>query len=82
MVPKSTPNTIANTFAGKIFKTSPRLAAMAVVAGLTSACGGGNYAAKDPVGPEPGRQQSYNPDFDESIFGEEKCSCYDEDNDK
>jgi len=70
MAPKTIPKTIANIFAGKVFKTSARLAAMATVAGLASACGGGNYAAKDPVGPKPGPQKKYNPDYDQSVFGE------------
>ena len=70
MAPKTTPSTIAKAFAGKTFRTSARLAAMAVVAGLASACGGGSYAADDPTGPKPGRQQSWDPDYSDSVFGE------------
>ncbi len=68
MAPKTIPKTIANIFAGKIFKTSARLAAMVAVAGLASACGGGSYAAKDDVGPRPGPKRKYNP-ADEGVFG-------------
>lgn len=70
MAPKTIPKTRARTFAGKIFKTSARLAAMAAVAGLASACGGGSYAAKDPVGPKPGPKRKYDPADEETIFGE------------
>jgi len=61
---------VRKTFAGKTFKTFARLAAMAVVAGLVSACGGGNYAAEDDVGPRPGPQKKFDPYRDESVFGE------------
>ena len=70
MAPISIPKIIANIFAGKIFKTSARLAAVVAVAGLASACGGGSYAAKDPVGPRPGGKKGFDPDYTESVFGE------------
>ncbi|MFQ5565799.1 MAG: DUF3576 domain-containing protein [Paracoccaceae bacterium] len=70
MAPKSTSKTIAGGFAGIPFKTAARLAAIAAVAGLASACGDGNYAADDPVGPRPGPKRQYDPAYDESIFGE------------
>jgi hypothetical protein len=58
---------------GKLIKSSARLAAIAAVAGLVSACGGGgsgDYAADDVVGPKPGpKGKGYNPAYDESIFG-------------
>ena len=34
----------------------------------------GNLAAKDPVGPKPGPAKKYNPDYDDSIFGESGLS--------
>lgn len=55
---------------GKLIKSSARLAAIAAVAGLVSACGGGgDYAADDVVGPKPGPSGKLDPDRDESIFG-------------
>ncbi len=55
---------------GATFKFSARLPAIAVVAGLVSACGGGNYAADEPTGPRPGpKTRNYDPDYDESVFG-------------
>jgi hypothetical protein len=60
---------IAKTFAGQSAGAFVRLAAVAAVAGLASACGGGSYAAKDPVGPRSGPESKFNP-ADESIFGE------------
>ena len=67
--PKTALKTSANRFAGRAFKSAARLASMEAVAGLASACGGGNYAAKDPVGPRSGPQRKYNP-ADPSVFGE------------
>ena len=52
------------------FKRSARLVAIAAVAGLASACGGGSYAAKDPVGPRPGPPRKFDPYYDKSVFGE------------
>ena len=56
-----TKKTIAKTIAWKPFQRCARLAAVVAAAGLVSACGGGSYAAKDPVGPRPGPIQKYNP---------------------
>ncbi len=67
-IPKTAPKTLADVFAGKIFKTSARLAAMVAVAGLATACGDGNYAAEDPVGPRPGPRSKYS-SADEGVFG-------------
>ncbi len=69
-IPRTTQRTIAKIFAGKTFRTSARLAAMVAVTGLATACGGGNYAAKDPVGPRSGPKRKYDPVYDESVFGE------------
>jgi hypothetical protein len=55
---------------GATFKTSARIAAIAALAGLLSACGDGNYAAEDPVGPRPGPKKKYDPYYDKSVFGE------------
>jgi hypothetical protein len=56
--------------AGNIFKSSARLAALAALIGLVSACGGGNYAADDEVvGPRPGPSREYDPNREESVFG-------------
>jgi len=46
------------------------IAAAAAIAGLVSACGGGDYSAKDPVGPKTGPTSKYDPLQEESIFGE------------
>jgi len=51
------------------FKFSARLAAIAAIAGLVSACGGGNYAADEDSGPRPGPKRKIDPVRDESIFG-------------
>jgi hypothetical protein len=66
--PKTTSKIFAKIFAGQAFKTLARLLAMAAVAGLASACGGGNYAAEDDVGPRPGPKSKYSP-ADEGVFG-------------
>ncbi len=55
---------------GTAFKSSARFAAILAFAGLVSACGGGNYAADDLEGPRPGPAREFDPDRDESIFGE------------
>ena len=56
-------------FAGKIFETSARLAVMAAIAALVSACGGGNYTAKKDTAPIPGPKRDYNPNDENSVFG-------------
>ena len=70
---------IRKAFAGAAFITYPirataRIAVLVSLAGLLSACGGGSYAAKDPVGPRPGPKKKYDPYYDESIFGEDGAS--------
>ncbi len=48
-----------------------RLCIVVIADTLVLGCSGnGNYAAKDPVGPKPGPKRKYNPDYDESVFGE------------
>ncbi len=68
MAPKTAPRTIAKIFAGKTFRTCARLAAVVAVAGLASACGGGDYAAKKKDEPRPGPKRDYNPN-DPTVFG-------------
>ncbi|MHA1528161.1 MAG: DUF3576 domain-containing protein [Alphaproteobacteria bacterium] len=68
MAPKTSPRTIAKFFAGKTFRTPARLAAVVAAAGLASACGGSNYAAKEDAAPRSGPQKKYSPD-DQTVFG-------------
>ena len=68
MPPKTIPKTLAKIFAGKAFRTCARLAAVVAVAGLASACGGGNYAAKEGDAPKSGPKSKYDPEAD-SVFG-------------
>jgi hypothetical protein len=72
-------NMARKTFAGAAFKASPykasaRIAATAGLIGLLSACGGGNYAAKDDNAPRPGPTRKYDPRYDTSVFGEDGAS--------
>lgn len=60
--------------ARKTFQTFPlgtpaRIAAVAIIAGLMSACGDGNYAAKTDTAPRSGPTREYDPRFDQSILG-------------
>jgi len=47
---------------------------IALIAGTLAMGCSGNYAADDEVGPRPGPARKYNPDYDESIFGESGLS--------
>jgi hypothetical protein len=67
--PKTTPKTRAKIFTGKLFKAFTRLAAVAAVAGLASACGGGSYAPKENSAPKSGPTTKYNPNDATVISG-------------
>lgn len=64
-------NIITGNLRTKFWRQGLRIAAIAVVAGLTAGCGGGSYAAKkeDPSLPRSGPKKKYDPSRDESVFG-------------
>jgi hypothetical protein len=59
----------ATTLGTNRFSATARIAAVAAVAGLLSACGGGNYAATEDTAPRPGPTKNYDPKYDTSVFG-------------
>jgi hypothetical protein len=59
----------ATAFSTTLLRASARIAAVAALAGLLSACGDGNYTAKEDTAPKSGPTNKYDPS-DESVFGE------------
>ena len=63
-------NMIANSQFRSLVRTAARLAAVLAFAGLTAACGGRDMSAKNDSAPRSGPQDKFDPNSDDTLFGE------------